>query len=106
MSASVTALAQPGPDKDVAVAARLGRKRGRRSLTVKFFCVLATVLGLLLLFSILGTLLYLGFDGLSLTVFTRPTMAAGSGGGLQNAIIGTLIQTAIGTLIGTPIGLM
>ena len=106
MSASATVLAQPGPDKDLAIAHRLGRSRERRNVVVKALCVAATVIGLLLLFSILGTLLYLGFNGLSLTVFTRPTMAAGSGGGLQNAIIGTLIQTIIGTLIGAPIGLM
>jgi phosphate transport system permease protein len=106
MSASVAALVQPGPDKDIAVANRLGRRRGRRNVLVKMLCVLATLIGLLLLASILITLLYLGATGLSLHVFTRVTLPAGSNGGLQNAIIGSMIQTAVGTLIGTPIGLM
>src|SRR6202012_3760031 len=61
---------------------------------------------LLLLGSILYTLLDRGVVGLSLTVFTTPTKAPGSNGGLLNAIVGTLIQTAIGTAVGTPIGLM
>jgi phosphate transport system permease protein len=106
MSASAATLAHPRPGKDIAVAERLGRRRHRRNVSAKVFCVGATTIGQLLLASILGTLIYLGFNGLSLQVFTRPTMAAGSNGGLQNAIIGTLIQTAIGTVIGTPIGLM
>ncbi len=39
-------------------------------------------------------------------MFTTVTRAPGSGGGLLNAIVGSLIQTGIGTLIGTPIGLL
>jgi len=106
MSAPSAALSQPGPGKDVGVADLLGRQRARRNTTVKALCVLSTVIGLVLLASILATLIYLGFNGLSLRVFTEPTLPAGSNGGLQNAIIGSLIQTAIGTAIGTPIGLM
>jgi phosphate transport system permease protein len=105
MSASAV-LAPPGPDKDLAVATRLGRRRGRRNAIVKGLCVAATVLGLVLLASILATLLYLGLNGLRLHVFTTPTLPPNSNGGLLNAIIGSLIQTALGTLIGTPIGLM
>jgi phosphate transport system permease protein len=64
------------------------------------------VFGLVMLGSILMTLVWRGFEGLSLTVFTVSTRAPGSGGGLLNAIVGTLIQTIIGTCVGTPIGLM
>jgi len=56
--------------------------------------------------SILLTLLYRGFAGISLSVFTEVTKPPGSGGGLLNAIVGSLIQTGIGTAIGTPIGLL
>ena len=42
-----------------------------------------------------------GSAGLSLSVFTHITRPPGSGGGLLNAIAGTLIQTAIGTAIGS-----
>ena len=96
----------PGPEKDMTVARRLGGRRHRTNLIVKTLCVIATVIGLLLLASILFTLLWNGFAGLSLTVFTNTTKPPGSNGGLLNAIVGTLIQTGIGTLIGTPIGLM
>ncbi len=72
----------------------------------KIFSIVATLIGLLLLASILITLLYLGIGGLSLSVFTSMTKPPGSNGGLLNAIVGTLIQTAIGTAIGTPIGMM
>src|SRR6202034_1338132 len=51
-------------------------------------------------------LLWRGFGGLSLSVFTTSTLPPGSHGGLLNAIIGSLIQTMLGAAIGTPIGLM
>lgn len=95
-----------GPARDMLVARQLSRRRTRRNRAVTILCLSATVIGLAFLTLILGTLLWLGARGLSLTVFTRSTMPPGSGGGLLNAIIGSLIQTGIGTLIGTPIGLL
>lgn len=107
MSATIApARGMPGAAKNHAAAAALGRRRSRSNTIVKSFCVLATVIGLIFLASILFTLIYRGIAGLSLTVFTTSTRAAGSNGGLLNAIVGSLIQTALGTLIGTPIGLM
>ena len=102
----MSAGAVPGPAKDQRVSKSLGRRRHRANIVVKTLCILATVIGLLLLASILFTLLWLGGAGLSLSVFTNMTKPPGSNGGLLNAIVGTLIQTGIGTLIGTPIGLM
>ena len=102
----MTAGAVPGPAKDQRISKALGRRRHRANIVVKTLCVLATVIGLLLLASILFTLLWLGGAGLALSVFTNMTKPPGSNGGLLNAIVGTLIQTGIGTLIGTPIGLM
>jgi phosphate transport system permease protein len=110
MSASTTSAGGissiPGPAKDLKIARTLGNRRHRTNLVIKALCLAATVLGLVLLGSILFTLLWRGAAGLSLTVFTHITKAPGSGGGLLNAIVGTLIQTAAGTAIGTPIGLM
>src|ERR1700722_2158080 len=103
---SASAGVHPGPAKDLNVSRSLGRRRYRVNLVVKTLCILATGLGLLLLASILFTLVWNGAAGLSLTVFTNTTKPPGSGGGLLNAIVGTLIQTALGTLIGTPVGLM
>jgi phosphate transport system permease protein len=106
MSATIAASSHPGPAKDKRVALRLGRRRHRTNFVVEALCVLATLVALAFLASILWTLLWLGFGGLSLSVFTRITLPPGSHGGLLNAIVGSLIQTALGTLIGTPIGLL
>ncbi|CAH2599982.1 phosphate ABC transporter membrane subunit PstA [Rhodovastum atsumiense] len=88
------------------VAARLSRRRRRTNGVVKLLCTVATIIGLAFLASILATLLWRGFAGLDLHVFTDITRPPGSNGGLLNAIIGSLIQTLIGTLIGMPIGLL
>jgi phosphate transport system permease protein len=107
VSASATSAgAIPGPAKDLKVARALSKRRHRTNLIVKVACSTAALLGVVLLGSILVTLVWRGAAGLSLTVLTNNTKPPGSGGGLLNAIVGTLIQTAIGTLVGTPIGLM
>jgi phosphate transport system permease protein len=106
LSATTIGRAIPGLAKNEAVARALGRRRHLTNLIIKSLCIAATLLGLLLLASILATLLWNGLAGLSLNVFVTPTKPPGSHGGLLNAIIGTLIQTTFGTLIGTPIGLM
>jgi phosphate transport system permease protein len=69
-------------------------------------CILATVIALSFLASILLTLMLRGLGGIGLNVFTQSTKPPGSGGGLLNAIVGSLLQTALAMLIGTPIGIM
>ncbi len=107
MGATATSVGVvPGPAKDIRVSLALGKRRHRINTMVKTLCVLATMLGMVLLGSILLTLIWRGAAGMSLSVFTTVTKPPGSGGGLLNAIVGTLIQTLIGTAVGTPIGLM
>ncbi len=84
----------------------LGRRRRRTDHVARILAWLATLVALAFLVSILVTLFYLGVPGLKPAVFTTVTKAPGSGGGLANAIVGSLLQTGIGTLVGTPIGLM
>ena len=105
MSAT-TASSVPGRVKDPRASAALGRRRARVDATIRLFCTLATLLGLLFLASILATLVWKGAGGLSFNVFTEVTKPPGSGGGLLNPIVGSLIQVALGTLLGTPIGLL
>lgn len=70
-------------------------------------CVAATAFGLIWLFIILATLLWNGFGGISVAVFTQMTPPPNAqGGGLLNAIVGSLILTIIGVGIGGPIGLL
>ena len=106
MSMALSSMMSPGPRKDAAVAARLGAKRKRADIIIRTLCILATVLGLLLLASILATLFYRGIEAMSLRVFTHVTAPPGSEGGLLNAIVGSLIQSLLGTAIGTPIGML
>lgn len=102
MSATITA----GLPRNTAVAARLGSRRRVLDRVVAGLCIFATVIGLLVLASILWTLVSRGVAGIGLEVLYRNTAPAGSHGGLANAIIGSILQTVVGTAIGTPIGLL
>ena len=77
-----------------------------RNATAMAFSLAATAIGLGWLVLILGELLYKGFSGLSLAVFTEMTPPPGSDGGLLNPIVGSLILTAIAVAVGTPLGIL
>src|SRR2546423_188386 len=66
----------------------------------------ATAFGLGWLVLILAVLVWEGFGGLSLKVFTEMTPPPGADGGLLNPIIGSLILTVLAVFIGTPIGIL
>jgi phosphate transport system permease protein len=68
----------------------------------------AMAFGLFWLVWILFTTLQLGVSGLSMDLFTKMTPPPGSsdGGGLANAIAGSLVMVGMATLIGTPIGIL
>lgn len=85
-----------------------GRYNARRLRNNIFLslAIVATVGGLTVLGAILGTLLYNGFSGLSVDVFTLSTPATGERGGLLNAIFGSLLMTGLAVVVGTPIGLL
>ena len=80
------------------------RRRSNAIATVLSFAATAFGLGWLVL--ILGALLWKGFSGLSIAVFTQMTPPPGSSGGLLNPIIGSLILTILAVVIGTPIGIL
>jgi phosphate transport system permease protein len=67
----------------------------------------AMAVGMLILIWILTILFYKGFSGINLEMFTMSAPAPGSeGGGLLNAIVGSLLLVGSCTLISTPIGVM
>jgi phosphate transport system permease protein len=67
----------------------------------------AMVLGMTFLLWILSILFIKGFSSINLDVFLHSTPAPGSeGGGLANAILGSLMIVASCTLISTPIGVL
>ncbi|SFV16923.1 phosphate ABC transporter permease PstA [Pseudoduganella namucuonensis] len=69
--------------------------------------VAAMSVGLIVLLWILATLLINGFSALTWDMFSKTTPAPGSeGGGLMNAIAGSLMMVGLATLISTPIGIL
>jgi len=80
--------------------------RRRRNGIMLSLSLFATLLGLGWLVVILFVLLWEGFSGLSLEVFTEMTPPPGADGGLLNPIFGSLILTILAVLIGTPIGIL
>ena len=81
-------------------------KRRRSNAIAKSLSLAATVFGLGWLVLILGVLLWQGFGGLSLAVFTEMTPPPGQAGGLLNPIAGSLVITILAVAIGTPIGIL
>ena len=80
--------------------------RRRNNSIAKVLALAATLFGLGWLVLILGVLLWNGFGGLSLAVFTEMTPPPGQAGGLLNPIIGSLVLTVLAVVIGTPIGIL
>jgi phosphate transport system permease protein len=85
--------------------AKYRRRRLQSTITIAL-CWAASALGLTILAVILATLLFKGFAGLNIKVFTEMTPPPGSDGGLLNAIAGSLAMTIIGVAVGTPIGIL
>jgi len=68
--------------------------------------VVAMAIGLSALLWILAVLLINGLGAVDLHMFTHTTPAPGTeGGGLMNAIVGSLLMVGVATLISTPIGI-
>ena len=93
-----------------AAAPRAGRVRASRRIadrTLRTTCLLATLVGALVLGSILLMLIIEGVRGFAPSLLTQPTPGPGSeGGGIANAILGSLVLTGIGIGVATPVGVM
>ena len=85
--------------------ARYRARRRGNAVAMALACA-AAASSLAALLWILGALLYKGFGGLDLAVFTQMTPPPGGEGGLANAIFGSLVQTALATLVATPVGIL
>ena len=76
----------------------------RIGITLSF---LAMAIGIFFLMWILITLVFKGVGALNVAIFTETTPAPGSeGGGLMNAILGSLMMVLTATVISTPIGIL
>ena len=82
----------------------------RRKIADKLALVLslmAVVLGVSALLWILWTLFSNGLAALTLNFFTQSTPAPGTeGGGMANAIVGSILMVGLATLISTPVGIL
>jgi phosphate transport system permease protein len=81
--------------------------RRRVNVAAQILAMLAMVFGIFWLLWILFDIVQLGVTGLTWSVFTQMTPAPGdSGGGLANAIFGSLVMVSVATIVGTPIGIL
>jgi phosphate transport system permease protein len=90
-------------------AARLAmhRRRKRTNLIALTASMAAMAFGVFWLIWILVETVRLGWDGMAWSVFTQMTPAPQSdGGGLANAIFGSLTMVTLATALGTPIGIL
>ena len=87
----------------------VGTATGRRVLSALFVgaCGLCVVLALIPLAFVLFFVVSQGIQSLTLDFFTHNPRPVGEpGGGMANAIVGTLILTALAALMAVPIGIL
>ena len=85
----------------------LYRRRRRANVWGMVTSLLAMVLGLTVLLWILVVLFTNGFAALDWNIFTQDTPAPGTdGGGLRNAIVGSLLIVGLSVLVATPVGIL
>ncbi|MDQ6996868.1 MAG: phosphate ABC transporter permease PstA [Mariprofundus sp.] len=88
----------------------LQSRTARRQITNRFVLILSTcaaILGLVMLVWVLGDVALRGLSAINWDFFTElPVPPGEKGGGLANAIVGTLLMTITAALIAVPIGVM
>jgi phosphate transport system permease protein len=83
------------------------QRRKRTNRIALALAMAAMVFGVFWLIWILVETARLGLGGLSLATFTQMTPAPqAEGGGLANAIFGSLLMVSLATALGTPIGIL
>ncbi|MGI4982296.1 MAG: phosphate ABC transporter permease PstA [Janthinobacterium lividum] len=97
----------PESDRTAAVKIRLQARRRRTNALALALSLAAMAFGLVWLLWILYTTVRLGVGGLSWHLFTASTPAPNTaGGGLANAIVGSLVMVGMATAVGTPLGVL
>lgn len=82
-------------------------KRKRMNAVALMLSLGAMAFGVFWLIWILFETIYLGIGGLTWATFTQMTPPPqAEGGGLANALFGSLVMVGLATLVGTPIGIL
>ena len=85
----------------------LYRRRRQANAVGMVTSMLAMVVGLSVLLWILAVLFTNGFAALDWSILTKDTPAPGTdGGGLRNAIVGSLLIVGLSVLVATPVGIL
>lgn len=83
------------------------RYRKFKNILMYGLCVAGALLALVPLVLIFYHTISLGMEAMNLDLFTQlPKPVGETGGGLGNAIVGTLILVGLGSLIGLPVGIL
>ncbi|TAJ34426.1 MULTISPECIES: phosphate ABC transporter permease PstA [unclassified Bosea (in: a-proteobacteria)] len=86
---------------------RVRQSRRAADRAMKIIATGFTLLAITVLFWILGMLIVKGVGGLSIATFTQTMPGPGSeGGGLANAIVGSVVLTFLGIAVATPVGVL
>jgi phosphate transport system permease protein len=96
------------PVRSYALPRSVNRQRSRSiiNMVMTGVCGAAVLVALVPLFSVLWLVISRGFRSLSLAFFTHlPAPVGEVGGGIGNAIIGTLFMVGLACLIGMPLGI-
>jgi phosphate transport system permease protein len=105
-SSPPAAASNPASEAPV-IWSRVRQSRRVKDKLLRVGCAFATGVAVFVLFWILGMLVVKGGAGISLDLFTKITPGPGTaGGGLLNAIVGSIVLTFLGIAIATPIGVM
>jgi phosphate transport system permease protein len=102
---SVTDLAPAAPVPDL--ERHIGSPRTFFNALLSFIACVMTALAMIPLFSVLGMLIWRGGQRLGPALFTElPPAAFMDGGGIGNALLGTLLMVGIASLISVPFGIL
>lgn len=83
------------------------RRRRRVGQVMELLATLAAILAIVVLAVVFISVARRGLPALSVDFFTKSPVPFGqTGGGIENAIVGTLIMTGIATAIAVPIGVL
>ncbi len=93
--------------RDAEMATRLQARRRFKNRLAIVISMIAVIFGLIWLTWILYSTVTKGIGGMSWDVFTQMTPPPNTpGGGLANAMMGSLLLIVVATFIGTPLGIL